>query len=138
MPASLPLVFFENAMGRITAHAESYARVTYNAVAWDIEQLRALLTELGRLLLLRRWHRILVDLRVIQPLPSPVKAFLEEEWYGGKIGRPAQVVTLYAVAENVMARLSIHQMQQLARRGNLSEGFATLEEAESFLLTMPR
>lgn len=130
-------VYYENAVGKIMTHSSGYALVNYNGTKRDVEQLRVFLQQLGGLLLHRRWQRVLVDVRQIEPLSAAEKLFMIEEWYGRKIARPAYLATCYILAENALARLSVYDIQEVARRCNLSEAFNTLEEAHAYLLTLP-
>jgi hypothetical protein len=128
-------VYFENAIGRITEHPEGYAFVLYHDVPRQLFELRALLTHLGQLLLRRGWHRILVDMHLIKPLSEAEKALVTKEWYGRQIARPEQVCTAFCIAADVIARLSVHEVQIEARKQqNESNAFPSLEEARAFLL----
>jgi hypothetical protein len=111
--------------------------VRYNKIKWDLKQLRALLEKLGSMLMRQGWQRILVDMRHIEPLTAAEKSFLVQEWYGRKITRPSYLCTCYVLAENALARLSVHDMQEVARQYNVSIAFSTLEEAQTYLLTLP-
>jgi hypothetical protein len=129
-------VSYQNAMGQITEHPDGYVLVHYYKSKWSIKELRALLERLGTILLLRGWQRILIDMRHIEPLTATEKAFLIEEWYSGKIARPTSLSTCYVLAENALARLSVHEMQEIARRQHRSFAFQSLEEAQAYVLTL--
>jgi len=135
MPTSIQPVYFENAVGRITEHAAGYALIRYHALKREPAELRALLTHLGNLLLRRNWQRILADMRTMEPLSTPEKILLMEEWYGGHIPRPERLCTAYVLADNALTRLAIYELQQEARKHHCSDAFTTLEEAHAFLLT---
>jgi len=135
MPTSIQPVYFENAVGRITEHTAGYALVRYHAVKREPAELRALLTHLGNLLLRRNWEHILVDMRTMEPLSTPEKIMLMEEWYGGHIPRPERLRTAYVLAENALTRLAMYELQKEARKKHNSDAFATLEEAHTYLLT---
>jgi hypothetical protein len=136
MPTTGHSVYFENAVGRITEDPNGYAFVSYHDVPRQLSELRALLTHMGQLLLRRGWHRILVDMRQIKPLSEAEKILLTQEWYGGHIARPKQICTAFWMAEDVIARLSVHEMQIEARKQqNSSNAFSSLAEAREYLLT---
>ncbi|MBC6613157.1 hypothetical protein H8B15_19705 [Hymenobacter sp. BT507] len=135
MPHSIQPIYFENAVGRITEHAAGYALVRYHPVKREPAELRALLTHLGNLLLRRNWQRILVDMQAMEPLSTPEKMLLMEEWYGGHIPRPERLCTAYVLAEKALTRLSIYELQQEARKHHSSNAFTSLDEAHAYLLT---
>ncbi|WP_022826348.1 hypothetical protein [Hymenobacter norwichensis] len=135
MPTTGHSVYFENAIGRITEDPNEYAFVQYYPVPRQLIELRALLTHLGQLLLRRGWHRVLVDMHLIPPLSEAEKTLLTQDWYGGSIARPAQLCTAFWMAKDVIARLSVHEMQAEARKQqNQSNAFASLDEARAYLL----
>ena len=135
MPTTGHSVYFENAVGRITEDPHGYAFVHYHDVPRQLIELRALLTHLGQLLLRRNWHRVLIDMHQIKPLSEDEKAMLTAEWYSGKIARPQPLCTVFWMAKDVIARLSVHEMQIEARKHqNESTAFATLAEARAYLL----
>ncbi|SFQ35204.1 hypothetical protein [Hymenobacter arizonensis] len=135
---SITSIYFQNAIGRIVEHPNGYAFVQYHRAKWDVALLRVLLVHLGELLLSRGWSRILVNLQFIEPLSNVEKEFLVAEWYSCKIPRPVSVVTAYVLADNVFARLAIHELQEVARKNNLSQSFGKLEEAEAYLAGLPQ
>ena len=136
MPTTGHSVYFENAVGRITEDPHGYAFVHYHPGLRSLGEFRALLIHLGQLLLRRQWHRVLVDMHAVAPLSEAEKTMLTTEWYGDGLARPPQLCTAFWMAQDVIARLSVHEMQAEARKQqNQSNAFASLDEARAYLLS---
>ena len=67
MPLVTHIVYFENAVGRISEHEHGYAVVGYKPGKRVFTDFQAFLLHLSRLLQRRGWHKALSDQRALSP-----------------------------------------------------------------------
>ncbi len=137
MPFSHLPLYFENAAGQIREHPAGYAVICYSVGKRQPEAFEALAVQLGRLLLLRGWHRLLSDQRELAPLSDAEKTWITEEWLTGKVLRPAALWEAILIPSDVFARLSVGQIfnQTTAAAGTITlQSFTEEAAAHAYLL----
>lgn len=119
MPLTSHTIYFENAVGRLSEHANGYALVQYKPGKREFTDFQALLTHLGHLLARRRWHKVLTDQRAITPFTDQERAWVNERWGSGATEPPQETVAALLLPHDVFARLSTSQIIHDARAGSL-------------------
>jgi len=115
MPLSTHLVYFENAVGRITEHTHGYAVVRYHPGKRQAADFQAFLTHL---LQRRGWHKMLTDQRALSPFTEPERTWIREQWLNPVPGG-RDLVAAVLLPHDVFARLATHLVMQDAREGAL-------------------
>ncbi|MGI4742832.1 MAG: hypothetical protein ACRYG7_47345 [Janthinobacterium lividum] len=139
MPFAPLSLYFENAAGQVREHPAGYAVICYSLGKRQPETFEALAVQLGRLLLLRGWHRLLSDQREMTPLSEAEKTWITDEWLTGKIRRPAALWEAVLVPVDVFARLSVGQIlnQTTAAAGTITlQSFTEEAAAHAYLLSV--
>ena len=97
-PHLMPLLCFENAVGRLFAHPEGYAVLRYHAGPRSLLDFHDFLLHTGRLLQRRRWHKMLSDQRQLAPYTENEQALLLDYWQARHFthGRTISAVLLAA------------------------------------------
>ena len=103
---------FENAAGQVLEHPDGYIVFTYCPGPRQPRDLQALITHTGQLLLRKRWHHILGDQRVMQPLTNEERAWLVEYWDNYLSRHPRSLYAAVLLPQEVFARLSAGQLKQ--------------------------
>jgi hypothetical protein len=135
MPTTGLSIYFQNAAGQILEHPDGYAHVRYHAGLRRPDEYTALLIHLGHLLRRRGWRRVLGDQRLMMPLRQGEKKWLLEQWFTGKVERPAYLITAIIAPLDAAARKSAQQMwNQSSPAISEYHTFADLEQARAFLL----
>lgn len=80
MPVPEIRLYFENAVGRVLEHPDSYALIQYHSGPRQMHLLQAFLTHTGQLLQLRGWHRLISDHRVMVPFTGEESTWILEYW----------------------------------------------------------
>lgn len=129
--------YYQNTAGELLEHPDGYAVVRYQATKHAPADLRALLVNLGQLLLRRGWSRYLSDARLMPPLSPDEKLMSRDDWYGGLIQRPAVVRVAVVAAINAISRLGIAEVVQQAGNGISYRNFADEASAHTYLQALP-
>ena len=130
-------VYFENEAGQLLLHPAGYALLRYRPAKRRPGDLTALLTKLGQLLLSRGWHKFLADNRQMSPFTETEKAWFVASWLGHQVPRPAPLLGVVVVPQDVVARLSFLQMYASATDTSIRYlTFTDLAEAEQHLLSV--
>jgi len=137
MPDPTLALYFENNAGQIWEHPDGYAFVCYHANKRQPGELERLIMRTGALLLTRGWQRVLGDQRLMKPQSEEEKAWILEQWYGGKVARPTHILAALVLAKDVFTRLATQQIISSSDRGYLYESFTDLERACARLLMWP-
>ena len=134
MPASTPLISFENAAGQVLAHPAGYAWLVYKPGPRTLADLQALITHIGHLLVRNSWHRILGDQRLMAPLLPEQSVWLVAYWQAYTQQRPRQLYAAVVLAHDVFARLAVSQLRQELSGGELTyRQFEDLPAATAWL-----
>ncbi len=137
MPGHLLSVVFENDAGQLLEHPAGYISVRYFRQKRGPADLPALVTELGRRLLLRGWHCILGDSRALPVLSEAEKTWLATNWMGRQIPRPPRLWVASVLPVDVFARLSVGQVQHGTAPENITyKLFTDPELAHEWLVRM--
>ena len=125
--------YYQNPAGELLEHPAGYAVVRYQTTKHTTADLRALLVNLGELLLRRGWSCYLSDARLMLPLSPDEKQLSRDDWYGGRIERPAVVRVAVVAATNAISRLGIAEVVQQAGNGISYRSFADETSAHAYL-----
>jgi hypothetical protein len=109
MPTPSPLIYFENAAGRLAEHPDGYAIFQYHPGLRKLSDLQALLTHTAALLRRRGWHKLLGDQRRMSPFTAQERALILDSWLTGST-MPKGVYAAVILAEDVFARLAASQV----------------------------
>ncbi|MGI4833523.1 MAG: hypothetical protein ACRYFK_08695 [Janthinobacterium lividum] len=141
MPSiSLPL-YFENAAGHVREHPAGYGIINYNAGKRAAGSFVELGTQMGQLLVARRWARFLSDQRLLAPLSETEKTWVTDFWIGQQVPRPAHLAEAILLASDVFTRLSLAQIlnQSSSAIGSLTiQRFESESTAHAWLLALPQ
>ncbi|MGI4735842.1 MAG: hypothetical protein ACRYG7_11765 [Janthinobacterium lividum] len=132
---SASTIYFHSPAGLVLEHAlAGYAELRYLPSKRQSGDLAALLTQLGRLLLARDWHKFLSDNRQMTPYSADEKQWFVSQWLPGGVPRPTPLTGVVVLPEQVVARLSFLEMSMKAAAGSLRyRTFHELDEAQSYL-----
>jgi len=119
MPLSTHLVYYENAVGRLSEHANGYAIVQYKPGKRLLGDFQALLTHLGNLLQRRSWHKVLTDQRAMTPFTEEERRWVQEQWLVAEPGRPSGIMVALLLPEDVFARLATNLVMHDTQEGHL-------------------
>lgn len=131
-------IYFHSSAGLVLEHArEGYAELRYLPSKRQPGDLAALLTQLGRLLLARNWHKFLSDNRQITPYSADEKQWFASQWLTGKTPHPDPLTGVIVLPEAVVARLSFLEMSMRASEASLRyRTFQQVDEALAYLATL--
>jgi hypothetical protein len=129
------IIFFHSTAGLVLEHAhEGYAELRYLPSKRQPGDLAALLTQLGRLLLARGWHKFLSDNRQMLPYAADEKQWFISQWLTGKAPHPTPLTGVIVLPEDVVARLSFLEMSMRASEASLRyRTFQQTDEALAYL-----
>jgi hypothetical protein len=131
-------IYFRSPAGLVLEHSlDRYAELRYLPSKRQPGDLVALLTQLGRLLLARGWHRFLSDNRQMTPYSADEKQWFVSQWLANAVPRPTPLTGVVVLPEQVVARLSFLEMSMKASEGSLRyRTFNELNEALSYLTAL--
>jgi len=125
-------IYFHSPAGLILEHSfDRYAELRYLPSKRQPGDLAALLTQLGRLLLARGWHKFLSDNRQMTPYSADEKQWFVSEWLSGAVPHPNPLTGVIVLPENVVARLSFLEMSMRASESSLR--YRTFQQADAAL-----
>ncbi|NML65147.1 hypothetical protein HHL22_08010 [Hymenobacter sp. RP-2-7] len=129
-------IYFQSAAGLVLEHTlDRYAELRYLPSKRQPGELATLLTQLGRLLLARGWHKFLSDNRQMTPYSADEKQWFTSQWLPGLVPRPNPLTGVVILPEQVVARLSFLEMSMKAGGGSLRyRTFHELDEALAYLV----
>lgn len=117
---SAPTSYFQSTAGLVLEHTlDGYAELRYLPSKRQPGDLATLLTQLGRLLLARGWHKFLSDNRQMVPYSADEKQWFATQWLLGVVPRPVPLTGVVVLPEQVVARLSFLEMSMKAAGGSL-------------------
>jgi hypothetical protein len=133
-------IYFHSPAGLVLEHSlDRYAELRYLPSKRQPGDLAALLTQLGRLLLARGWHKFLSDNRRMTPYSTDEKQWFASQWLSGIVPHPNPLTGVVVLPEQVVARLSFLEMSMKASESSLRyRTFHEGEEAMSYLLALRR
>jgi hypothetical protein len=76
----MPLLYFENVIGRLYAHPDGYAVLRYHANPRSLLDVHEALIQVGRLLQRHGWHKFLSDQRQLLPFTEHEQALILDYW----------------------------------------------------------
>ncbi|RZL15594.1 MAG: hypothetical protein EOO62_03595 [Hymenobacter sp.] len=131
-------IYFHSPAGLVLEHSlDRYAELRYLPTKRQPGDLATLLTQLGRLLLARGWHKFLSDNRQMTPYTNEEKQWFASQWLPGVVPRPTPLTGVVMLPEQVVARLSFLEMSMKAAEGSLRyRTFHELDEALSYLTVL--
>lgn len=130
-------IYFRSPAGLILEHAsERYAELRYLPSKREPEELATLLTQLGRLLLARDWHKFLSDNRQMTPYSAAEKQWFVSQWLPGLVPRPTPLTGVIVLPEQVVARLSFLEMSMKAAGSLRYRTFQGLDEALAYFTAL--
>ncbi|MGI4969206.1 MAG: hypothetical protein ACRYGH_09650 [Janthinobacterium lividum] len=133
---SASTIYFQSPAGLVLEHSlDRYAELRYLPSKRQPGDLAALLTQLGRLLLARDWHKFLSDNRQMAPYSADEKQWFVSQWLPGMVPRPTPLTGVVVLPEQVVARLSFLEMSMKAAGSLRYRTFQELDEALSYLTT---
>lgn len=125
-------IFFHSSAGLVLEHARAgYAELRYLPSKRQPGDLAALLTQLGRLLLARGWHKFLSDNRQMTPYSADEKQWFVSQWLTGAVPHPNPLTGVIMLPEDVVARLSFLEMSMRASEASLR--YRTFHQADEAL-----
>jgi hypothetical protein len=132
---SASTIYFHSPAGLVLEHSlDRYAELRYLPSKRQPGDLATLLTQLGRLLLARGWHRFLSDIRHMTPYTNDEKQWFVSHWLANAVPRPSPLTGVVVLPEQVVARLSFLEMSMKASEGSLRyRTFQELDEALPYL-----
>ena len=131
-------IYFQSSAGLVLEHPlDRYAELRYLPSKRQPGDLAALLTQLGRLLLARDWHKFLSDNRQMTPYSAEEKQWFVSQWLPGEVPHPVPLTGVVVLPEQVVARLSFLEMSMKAEASSLRyRTFKELDEALSYLTAL--
>jgi hypothetical protein len=127
------LLYFHSSAGLVLEHTTGhYAELRYLPSKRQPGELAALLTQLGRLLLARGWHKFLSDNRHMTPYSADEKQWFTSQWLSGAVPHPNPLTGVIILPEDVVARLSFLEMSMRASEASLR--YRTFQKAEEALV----
>jgi len=136
MPLAAHVIYFENAVGRLSEHTDGYALVQYHPGPRDFRDFQAFLTHLGNLLRRRGWHKVLSDQRALSAFTEQERVWIRQHWMQALQDTPT--LTAVLLPEDVFARLSAHSVLHDTREGNMVYHlFEQASEAAAWLRAAP-
>ncbi|MBJ6145521.1 hypothetical protein [Hymenobacter sp. BT559] len=135
---SASTIYFHSSAGLVLEHSlDGYAELRYLPSKRQPGDLAMLLTQLGRLLLARGWHKFLSDNRQMTPYSLDEKQWFVSHWLPGAVPRPTPLTGVVVLPEQVVARLSFLEMSMKAAGGSLRyRTFQELDEAMAYLTAL--
>lgn len=135
MPDASSPPYFQSVAGLIIEHlAAGYAELRYLPGKRQPTDLQVLLTQLGRLLLARGWHKFLADNRHMAPFTSAEKEWFVTYWLGGQLPRPAPLLGVIVLPVDVVARLSFLELYAQATATSVTyRTYTELPEAQAYI-----
>jgi hypothetical protein len=131
---SASTIYFQSPAGLVLEHSlDRYAELRYLPSKRQPGDLATLLTQLGRLLLARDWHKFLSDNRQMAPYSADEKQWFVREWLSGMVPRPTPLTGVIVLPEQVVARLSFLEMSMKAEGSLRYRTFQELDEALFYL-----
>ena len=125
-------IYFHSPAGLVLEHAVGrYAELRYLPSKRQPGELAALLTQLGRLLLARGWHKFLSDNRQMTPYSANEKQWFASQWLTGVVPHPNPLTGVIILPEDVVARLSFLEMSMRASQASLR--YRTFQQADEAL-----
>jgi len=125
-------IFFRSPAGLVLEHTRAgYAELRYLPSKRQPGELAALLTQLGRLLLDRGWHKFLSDNRQMTPYAPDEKQWFINQWLTSQTLHPSPLTGVIVLPENVVARLSFLEMSMRASEASLR--YRTFQQADEAL-----
>lgn len=127
--------YFSNALATIRVHPSEYVHFTYQAGTRESQDVQAVLTHTGELLVNRQWHRLLNDQRLMTPFTSEERTQVFEYWQQQtrRLGYGLCVASI--LAQDVFSRLAATQLRHELKEANLSyRVFDEEKEAIAWLL----
>lgn len=131
-------IFFHSPAGLVLEHArEGYAELRYLPSKRQPGDLAVLLTQLGRLLLARGWHKFLSDNRQMTPYSADEKQWFSSQWLTGVVPHPSPLTGVIVLPEDVVARLSFLEMSMRASEASLRyRTFQQTDQALAYLAAL--
>ena len=131
-------IYFHSSAGLVLEHTRAgYAELRYLPSKRQPGDLAALLTQLGRLLLARGWHKFLSDNRQMTPYAAAEKQWFSSQWLTGKVPHPTPLTGVIMLPEDVVARLSFLEMSMRASEASLRyRTFQKPDEALAYLASL--
>lgn len=134
MSSTSPRLYFENGVGGLYGHPDSYAIIRFNAGKRKLSELQVLLTQVRQLLELNRWHRFLADQRLLVPFTPEEVAWIVGHWRDTAAQHPKGLYGAVVMAHNVFTRLAMGQIVQAANSAVMHfRRFETEAEATAWL-----
>ncbi|MDF7815189.1 hypothetical protein [Hymenobacter sp. YC55] len=136
MSVPLPVLYFDNPMGRIFAHPDGYALLRYQAGHRTLADVHDFLVHTGRLLQHRRWLKFLSDQRQLTPFTEAERALILDYWQ-------ARHFTLGPTVGAVLAALDTAAHRSFVRVWDEAHGalryrlFENEAEAAAWLVAQP-
>ncbi|KUG06741.1 hypothetical protein [Solirubrum puertoriconensis] len=136
-PATLR-VYFENASGRVAEHPEGFAVVTWYKGTRQLDDFRAVLNHLDRLLRLRNGSKLLADQRLMTPFTPAESNWVVEDWLPRAVGEGPYRYAAVLLPLDVFARLSTKNVLSESQEKFLAYQFCADEaEAAQWLRQLP-
>ena len=131
-------IYFQSPAGLVLEHPLGrYAELRYLPSKRQPGELAALLTQLGRLLLARGWHKFLSDNRQMTPYAADEKQWFSSQWLTGAVPHPNPLTGVIMLPEDVVARLSFLEMSMRASEASLRyRTFQKPDEALAYLTAL--
>jgi hypothetical protein len=119
MPLATHLLYYENAVGRLSEHIDAYAVVQYKPGKRVFSDFKTFLTHLEHLLNRRGWHKLLTDQRALSPFTDEERAWISKMWIHNTQSIRHETIAAILLPNDVFARLASNQIMHDAREGTL-------------------
>ena len=134
MPFSNAVPVFKNPAGQLLEHPAGYVVIHYFHRQRQPQDLAALITAMGRRLLVRGWQCVLGDTRELPILSEAEKDWVRDCWNGRRVPRPPRLYTALLMPADVFARLSVGEIQHGVDVSNITyHSFDKPEQAHDWL-----
>jgi hypothetical protein len=135
MPRAQETLYFQNAAGKVFHHAAGFVRMAWSADRLPAAAIETYYEQALKLMLTTGTHKILSHHGQRAPLPGSVQQWLTENWIPRAISQARAYHCAIVEGADPMHRLSTQSVVSAAPAGMQFKRFATLEAAESWLLT---
>ncbi|AYA38709.1 hypothetical protein D3Y59_17620 [Hymenobacter oligotrophus] len=99
-------VYFENASGSVAEHPEGFAVLSWHKGPRHLNDFKAVLNHLDRLLRLRNWSKLLADQQLMTPFTPEETAWVMQDWLPRAVGEGPYRYAAVILPLDVFARLA--------------------------------